>query len=435
MTTVTKGFLVCTLFTSLFMTSSAQLPLLNSPRPLVIPTYDGSGQGMHPCIIDFQSQYNKSSWGGYRYWMVMTPAPYKQRFLENPSLIGSQDGIHWIVPDGMKTPLVNCTPPENNADPDMIYNPTTNELWLYFDRANHKQKVGAILLIKIKENFTMTDPQVLFQWDPQNFDSAIVSPCIWMESPSRWHMWGVFVNYPNPFVYKFSSDGIHWDKTIICQDDKGGDPFPSKGYRPWHQSCKPNYKEHRIEFIVASRTNISKNYPQSLTDCLVYAQCPMDHPGIVTLPLQSPLLIKSDTGWDNQLVYRTTFIIDDMHFGYRYRIWYSACDKKDRWGIGFIQGFLGTDNTLSQPKKMISKLYPLPSRDKCLVKIQVHKVKTLAELVLYDQYGSRIESRQLTKGKNNVHLDLSQLQRNTYSYVINIDSTYIEGDRIPLLRE
>jgi len=435
MTSVKKGFLVCTLLASLFLTSFAQPPLLNCSRPLTIPTYDGSGQGIHPCIIDFQTEFNKTSWGGYRYWMVMTPYPFKERFSENPSLVTSQDGIHWVVPNGIKNPLVLTKPPENYGDPDLIYNTTTNELWLYFGRGDHKNLKSYILLLTIKENYTISEPQVLFQYDIKNFDSAIVSPCVWRESPAKWHMWGVFINYPNPFVYKFSSDGIHWGKTIICQDDKGNDPFPSKGYLPWHQSCKPNYKEHRIEFIVASRTNTSKNSPPSLTNCLVYAQCPMDHPSIVTLPLQFPVLIKSDTGWDSQLVYRTTFVIDDMCFGYGYRIWYSACDKKNHWGIGFIQGFLGTDKTLNQPKKMISKLYSLPSRDKCLVKVQVKKVKTLAELVLHDQYGTRIETQQLTKGKNKVYLDLSHLPCNDYSYVINIDSTYIEGVKIPLLRE
>ena len=311
MTSIPRRLLGSNFLAFLFLTSFSQTPLPNCSRPLVIPTYEGSGQGMHPCIIDFQTQYNKTLWGGYRYWMAITPAPFKQRYLENPSLIASQDGIHWIVPNGIKNPLVCSTPPDNNADPDMIYNPTTNELWLYFGRANHKQKEGAILLIKIKENFTVSEPQVLFQWEPKNFDSAIVSPCVWMESPARWHMWGVFVNYPNPFVYKFSSDGIHWGKTIICKDGKGGDPFTSKGYRPWHQSCKPNYKENRIEFIVASRTDTSKNSPQSFTSCLVYAQCPMHHPTQISLPLKDPVLIKSAKGWDDQEVYRSTFIIEE----------------------------------------------------------------------------------------------------------------------------
>jgi hypothetical protein len=42
----------------------------NASAPLTIPTYDASGQAIHPDVIDFGSG---NTWNGYRYWMAMTP--------------------------------------------------------------------------------------------------------------------------------------------------------------------------------------------------------------------------------------------------------------------------------------------------------------------------------------------------------------------------
>ena len=83
-----------------------QVPLLqNSKQALQIPTYDGSGQVVHPSVIDFINEYGIDAWSGYRYWMVLTPYPQSQDKFENPSLYASHDGLTWVVPHPITNPL------------------------------------------------------------------------------------------------------------------------------------------------------------------------------------------------------------------------------------------------------------------------------------------------------------------------------------------
>src|ERR1700750_1662651 len=52
------------------------------PAVMSGPTYDGSGQAVHPDIVAFDAP-----WHGARYWMTMTPYPKSNQHLENPSIL------------------------------------------------------------------------------------------------------------------------------------------------------------------------------------------------------------------------------------------------------------------------------------------------------------------------------------------------------------
>jgi hypothetical protein len=49
--------------------------LQNASKPVSTPTYEGSGEAVHPSVIDFKTEYNLSEWNGFRYWMACTPYP------------------------------------------------------------------------------------------------------------------------------------------------------------------------------------------------------------------------------------------------------------------------------------------------------------------------------------------------------------------------
>lgn len=74
--------------------------------PLNIETFDGLNSPYHPSVL-----YFPDSWNGYKYWMAETPyspkcQPYRDRN-ECPSIHVSQDGVNWLVPDGLTNPIVN----------------------------------------------------------------------------------------------------------------------------------------------------------------------------------------------------------------------------------------------------------------------------------------------------------------------------------------
>ena len=73
-------------------------------RKLNIPTYDGSGQAVHPDVY-----YNANGWNGYRYWMAMTPYPNGNAAYENPSIVVSNDNLNWIVPPGLSQSCCSCS--------------------------------------------------------------------------------------------------------------------------------------------------------------------------------------------------------------------------------------------------------------------------------------------------------------------------------------
>ena len=56
----------------------------NADNPCTTPTYDGSGQGMHPSVYDAGAG---ETWNGHRYWMAMTPYPNNDSTKENPSIL------------------------------------------------------------------------------------------------------------------------------------------------------------------------------------------------------------------------------------------------------------------------------------------------------------------------------------------------------------
>src|SRR5258706_15870766 len=88
--------------------ASASLPVfVVEPTLMTVPTYDGSGQSVHPDVVAFDSP-----WHGARYWMTMTPYPKSNQKLENPSILSSDDGVAVGGPAGLKNPVV--APPRNS---------------------------------------------------------------------------------------------------------------------------------------------------------------------------------------------------------------------------------------------------------------------------------------------------------------------------------
>jgi hypothetical protein len=324
------------------------LPILpNAEQPLQTPTYDGSGQVVHPCVIDFFNEYGIDSWSGYRYWMVLTPYPNGQNQYENPSLYASHDGLSWIVPPDITNPLDTASGGLDKGflfDPDMIFNPDSNQLWIYYRFAN--SAALRMHLIKINHDLTMTKPVTIMEQSPWiQQDNRHRSFCIWRESSDRWHMWGGGGEAKSPYntYYFFSTDGLCWGEPQRVVNEDGLDPFQALGLSNWHMAGKPNKKERRVEFLVYSlvdRTIQRHLFASKNPNPVVYAECPMDAPTLFRTPLSSPVLLPSKSGWDNGHLYRCSFQIIDDGTGYLYSIWYSARGSDGQWHLGHTEGVI-----------------------------------------------------------------------------------------------
>ncbi|MCK1997963.1 hypothetical protein MPH47_12130 [Psychrobacillus psychrodurans] len=308
--------------------------LQNAIRPLIIPTHDGSGQATHPSIIDFLVEHDQPSWGGYRYWMAFTPYPNTNDEHEDPNIVASHDGITWVVPSGIVNPLDDLFGQNYNADTDIVYDPLEDCLRVYYrsfltDGVTPRVELR---MVKIMQNRSITSPIVSITVDLSSLDNdKIRSQAIWRESSTRWHMWANGGSRPYKMWYLFSTDGINWGEPQQCFNQQGLDPFEAIGYENWHPSCKPNYKENRIEFFVVD----------FITKHLIYAECPMNNPTLVTTPLNEVILEISDIGkWDSGGLYRSSFVIDEKDGQQFYRLWYSGFNEQSVWRIGYTEGKL-----------------------------------------------------------------------------------------------
>lgn len=145
---------------------------------LTTPSYDGSGQGIHPDVVKFSSP-----WNGYIYWMAFTPYPFQNPAYENPSILASNDGDTWVVPDGLTNPIEDAPETGINSDTDLVYNATDNKLyciWRYTDGAT----VDVIKARSSSDGVTWSDAVDLLTED---FADAL-SPAL-LHDGSQWVMY------------------------------------------------------------------------------------------------------------------------------------------------------------------------------------------------------------------------------------------------------
>jgi hypothetical protein len=80
---------------------------------LSLATYDGSGQAVHPDVVRVESDEE------FPYWMAITPYPFSDEKMENPSIYRSRDGLRWEEPRPRLNPIVPRPPFDHNSDPDL----------------------------------------------------------------------------------------------------------------------------------------------------------------------------------------------------------------------------------------------------------------------------------------------------------------------------
>lgn len=314
---------------------STRSVLVNAANHMVTPTYDHSGQAVHPSVIDFKMEFGVNNWGGFRYWMAFTPYPNFNYAHENPSLLVSTDGINWRNPPGLKNPIA----PEPlvslfaiyNSDPELIYDPAQNALMLYW-REYQRNGYEKIWVKKISSSCKESARILCVENKWQRGGSLVLSPTVWRQSPNQWYMWTT--NGATLMQLSRSTDGISWSAREPCStpwDTWNG------GYIPWHVAAKPDYTGLKIDFLIAG-------WPLkgTLYNCeLFYATAPMSQPTHLSMPLHKPVLqAGGKSHWDDGFIYRSSFV-REAGDNPNYHIWYSSCSENKEWHIGYTEGRFG----------------------------------------------------------------------------------------------
>lgn len=284
---------------------------LPNEQLLSIPTYDGSGQCVHPDIIYFPESYQ-----GSRFLLAYTPYPFSNDKIENPSLAVSQNGVDFTDLRNGLNPLCNAPAYDHNDDPDIHFDPITHKYYLYYLETMRPDSQNVICLESTDwSSFTR---HTILHFDLINHDPFILSPAyIALKNDAGHRLY--FVAAGDSFKIKsiYSANGTDWSKTAI--DELQTDLPPE--LRPWHVDVLNSPTGYAM--LCACLTT-----PGSLLYQKLLLGTSMD--GIHWHFNQKPLMETDPSFHGCRSIYRSTGIwIDDQ-----LAVWYSMMDTNNNWRIG-----------------------------------------------------------------------------------------------------
>ena len=282
---------------------------------LNIPNYEGSGQAIHPDVLLL-----KKPIGGYRYWMAFTPYPNGSNIHENPSIVVSNDGKNWQVPEGLRNPLEGTPTEGHYSDPD-IFVDGRGRLWLFF-RWSHglEERIYA----KYSADGIRWSEKILIL---ETKSESLISPAVVHDK--LYKMWYVDIR-PEPNVIKLrtaSSPLGPWSEPLKCRvsgvpDDRN----------IWHLDVV-KVKEGYDAFILLI------NKGKGLRNGELYFATSKD--GIEWNLSSFPILVPSSKGWDSFIIYRSSALLLEEIGGCRhYALYYSAAESSGKskiWHIGYTE--------------------------------------------------------------------------------------------------
>lgn len=327
---------------------------------LKIPTYSYTAQGgqaqkaewdtTHPDVIDFaKTSKEGGKWGGYRYWMVLTPNQDGYSQYENPCLAASNDGVNWVVPNGIENPLsgVKHEPAgTHNCDTDLVYNPDSDELWVYYvwEQDSPAGTPSNLRLIRVKEKndgfkiTSTTDGKPYERLINSQYRYDMQSPAVVRRNANTWLMWSNNSDSDNSgngwqsqvaFVELYTStDGKNWTNKQSLADTlvlKGAEGIAS--YIPWHLDVQWVESQNKYWGLFCA-------YPKGGNTNRTYLLFGTSEDGKTWLTYPKPLLAPRDNKWDNNFIYRSTFIYDDASG--TLQVWYSG-GKSGGWRIAYTE--------------------------------------------------------------------------------------------------
>lgn len=292
--------------------SAINITATPAASPLTITTYDGSGQTSHPSVVDFGAG---NTWNGYRYWMANTPLPNTSSQYENPSIWASEDGLTWIVPDGLTNPI-DPTPANYplswNADTELIFNDDTNELWCYWK--THGGTTNHINYSKSSNGVTWSAKATVINHDGAYGD--LVSPTV-TKVGAEWKLWAFNQNNNTIDLYT-GSDGLSWTFSRACY------LIRRPVGMPWHLTVR---KQGSLYIMLVSTT--THDATPGIDSNNIYLAYSSD--GKIFFYQTNKFMTRPSSGWSNLALYRPTFTYD----GTTFHVWYAAVSGNDVWGLGY----------------------------------------------------------------------------------------------------
>jgi hypothetical protein len=273
---------------------------VGAPVPIEFETYEASRQVVHPSAVMFPS-----AWHGQRFWLALTPYPNSDSRVENPSLYSSATGDAWAIPAGVTNPVMR-TKRGYLSDPELVYDPATDELRLYYREVMEKHsgskkarhEADVVYVSRSSDGVRWSAGRVL----AADAGRYVVSPTVTRRGTGDWQMWSVDAgrhgcsSRETRIIMRRSQDGLTWGKPSKLT-------FVQPGYRPWHIDMQYVPQLRAYWGLVAA-------YPAggSCTGTSLFLTTSSDGVHWTTFP--TPLLARGALPQFSTNVYRSTFAFD-----------------------------------------------------------------------------------------------------------------------------
>jgi hypothetical protein len=285
----------------------------NATTYLTIPTYDGSGQTVHPDVW-----YNPNGWNGHKWWMAITPYYQQRQRFENPSLLYSDDGKTWNVPPGVTNPISPEPTDTTNSfqyDTEIIPPGYDNKLRVMYGR--REVDTSSAFYTRTYDGSTIGPEVKAFD----DFTEGIVSPAV-VEKNGVYILY--YVDVYNGYVIKkrtATNPEGPWSAPVVCTLTN------NTGFLPWHLNA------NLIGDQVCLLLTVSQAGTSGSGAKLFFASSVNDSTFITG---STPVLSKKPGSWDNASIYRSCAIILDGGTK-RLGLYYSASDTLLNWHTGYTE--------------------------------------------------------------------------------------------------
>jgi hypothetical protein len=293
--------------------------LFDDLQPIAVPTYDGSGQVVHP-------DYAATPAGvfGLPFHLAITPYPFGDPHYENPSFFDGARKDRWALPEGAPDPVV-LPNVGYLSDPDLVYVPEQSELWLYYRQVTDHNIVN---LVRTRDGRTWSAPVEVVRAP----NHQIVSPSVVRRAERDWWMFAVNAGQSGctaaatTIEVRRSEDGLRWSPPTVV--DLG-----QPGYWAWHID---------VQWIPSLNTFWAVYNAKAGAGCttpVVFLSESGD--GTTWQGIPKPVLIKGRIQALQDIVYRTTLEYDPetdaitfwfsgaRYDGKRY-VWGAAVERRHR---------------------------------------------------------------------------------------------------------
>lgn len=264
---------------------------------LTTPTYDGSGQVVHPSVYDAGA----GGWNGHRYWMAGTPFPAADGTKELPSILVSDDKTTWSVPAGLTNPLISYQASHQPSDSELVM-VGSNLYYLYVDATGGNNLVREM---HSTDGITWTSPTTILTAG----NAALVSPGVVWDG-SQWVMYSVNAAATPKTLERRTCATLTgtWSGPVTCTCALPGGSFQ------WH-----------VDVVLSGTYYAFLNLDQislwlaKSTDGLMWT-------------VQSVSLLASSAAdiWDKN-IYRSTAVKTATGFD----LWYTGYSAASEWHIGY----------------------------------------------------------------------------------------------------